>query len=125
MNTTRAALDHMIKQRRGVIVNISSVLGLRPEPLASHYSAAKAALIAWTISLAKELAQYNIRVFAVAPGGVNTRMAYAWGPPQEWVPEEIPVKRLATPEEVAKLVLDAIENPYVTGDILTISGALL
>ncbi len=120
MNMARAVLDHM---KKGVIANISSVLGLRPEEEASHYSAAKAALIAWTIALARELAP-EIRVFAVAPGGVDTRMARAWGS-LDWVGEQVPLGRLARPEEVAKLVLDAVENPYITGDILTISGGLL
>jgi 3-oxoacyl-[acyl-carrier protein] reductase len=124
LNVARAALDYMIPRRRGVIVNIASTLALRPEPLASHYAAAKAALIAWTIAVAKELAEHGIRVFAVAPGGVDTEMARAWGD-LDWVEEEIPVKRLARPEEIAKAVLDAVENPYITGDIITVSGALL
>jgi len=124
LNVARAALPYMIEKRRGVIVNISSVLGLRPEPLASHYSAAKAALIAWSIAAAKELAEYGVRVFAVAPGGVDTDMARAWGD-MDWVEEEIPLARLARPEEVARLVLDAVENPYVTGDVLTVTGGLL
>jgi len=124
LNVARAALPYMIRQRRGVIVNISSVLGLRPEPLTSHYSAAKAALIAWSIAAAKELAEYGVRVFAVAPGGVDTDMARVWGG-MDWVEEEIPLARLARPEEIARLVLDAVENPYVTGDVLTISGGLL
>ncbi|MET1127694.1 MAG: SDR family oxidoreductase [Thermoproteota archaeon] len=122
LNLARAALDYM--RDGGVIVNISSVLGLRPEEEASHYSAAKAALIAWTIAAAKELASRGVRVFAVAPGGVDTRMARAWGS-LDWVEEQVPLARLARPEEVAKLVLDAIENPYITGDVLTISGGLL
>ncbi len=124
MNVAHAALRYMVRQGGGVIVNIASVLGLRPEPEASHYSAAKAALIAWTIALAKEVAEHGVRVFAVAPGGVDTEMARAWGD-LDWVEEQVPVKRLARPEEVARLVLDAVENPYVTGDVLTISGGLL
>lgn len=120
MNVARAALDYM---RDGVIVNISSVLALRPEEGASHYAAAKAALAAWTLALARELAP-RIRVFAVLPGGVDTSMARVWGS-MEWVEEEVPLARLARPVEVAKLVLDAVENPYITGDMLTISGGLL
>jgi 3-oxoacyl-[acyl-carrier protein] reductase len=122
MNLARAAIDYM--SEGGVIVNVSSVLGLRPEVEASHYSAAKAALIAWTIAVAKELARRGIRVFAVAPGGVDTRMAKAWGS-LDWVEEQVPLQRLASPAEVAKLILDAVENPYITGDVLTISGGLL
>jgi len=124
LNVARAALPYMMERGRGVIVSISSVLGLRPEPLASHYSAAKAALIAWSIAVAKELAGYGVRVFAVAPGGVDTDMARAWGD-MDWVEEEIPLARLAKPEEIARLVLDAVENPYVTGDVLTVTGGLL
>ncbi len=71
-----------------------------------------------------ELAEKGIRVFAVAPGGVDTAMARVWGD-MDWVEEEIPLARLAKPEEVAKIVFDAIENPYITGDVLTISGGLL
>ncbi len=122
MNLARAAIDYM--GEGGVIVNVSSVLGLRPEAEASHYSAAKAALIAWTIAVAKELAERGIRVFTVAPGGVDTRMARVWGS-LDWVEEQVPLKRLASPGEIAKLILDAIENPYITGDVLTISGGLL
>ncbi|ABM80163.1 SDR family NAD(P)-dependent oxidoreductase [Hyperthermus butylicus] len=124
LNVAHAAIPYMKRNGGGVIVNIASVLGLRPEPEASHYSAAKAALIAWTIAVAKELADYNIRVFAVAPGGVDTDMTRAWGD-MDWVEEQIPLRRLAKPEEVAKIVLDAVENPYVSGDVLTISGGLL
>ena len=120
MNIARAAIDYM---REGVIVNISSVLALRPEEEASHYSAAKAALVAWSIALARELAPH-IRVFTVLPGGVDTRMARAWGS-LDWVEEQVPLARLARPQEIAKLVMDAVENPYITGDILTISGGLL
>ncbi len=123
LNVAHAALPHM-KGRGGVIVNIASVLGLRPEPEASHYAAAKAALIAWTLAVAKELAAHGIRVFAVAPGGVDTDMARAWGD-MDWVEEQVPLRRLARPEEVARIVLDAVENPYVTGDVITISGGLL
>jgi len=123
LNVARAALPHL-ERSGGVIVNIASVLGLRPEPLASHYSASKAALIAWSIAAAKELAGRGVRVLTVAPGGVDTEMAREWGD-MDWVEEEIPLARLAKPEEVAKLVLDAVENPYVTGDVLTISGGLL
>ncbi len=123
LNVAHAALPYM-EGRGGVIVNIASVLGLRPEPEASHYSASKAALIAWTIAVAKELAEKGVRVFAVAPGGVDTDMAREWGD-MDWVEEQVPLKRLARPEEVAKLVMDLVENPYVTGDVVTISGGLL
>jgi len=125
INTSFHALRYMVKVRRGVIVNISSILGINPEPMVSHYSAAKAAIIAWTRSVAKEVARYGVRIFVVAPGGVDTDMIRAWGDPSEWVEDEIPLGRLARPEEIAKIILDAIENPYISGDIITISGALL
>ena len=121
-NVTRAALPHM--PRGGVVAVVSSVLGLRPEPLASVYSATKAAVIAWANALAKELAERGIRVFAVAPGGVDTEMAREWGS-LDWVEEEVPLGRLARPEEVAAILWDAACNPYVTGDVVTISGGLL
>lgn len=118
-NVTRAALEHM---REGVIVNIASTLAFRPEAEASVYSASKAGLVAWSLGLARELAP-RVRVIAVAPGGIDTDMAREWGD-LEWV-EDIPLKRLARPSEVAKAVVNAVENPYVTGDIITVSGGIL
>ena len=124
-NLARTVIPFMVKQGRGVFVVVSSVLGLNPEPEASVYSASKAAVIAWARAVAKELAGDGVRVFAVAPGGVDTEMAWEWGvDPSEWV-DEIPLGRLARPEEVAKILLDAVENDYVTGDVITISGGLL
>ncbi len=125
INTSFHALRYMTRAKRGVVVNISSVLGINPEPLVSHYAAAKAAIIAWTRSVAREVAKYGIRIFVVAPGGVDTDMIRVWGDPSEWVEDEIPLGRLAKPEEIAKIVFDSIENPYISGDIITISGGLL
>ena len=125
LNLGHVLLPRMASRRRGVFAIVSSVLGINPEPEASVYSATKAGVIAWARAVAKELAEYGVRVFTVAPGGVDTSMARAWGVPvEEWI-SEVPLRRLASPWEVARILLDAAENPYITGDIITISGGLL
>ena len=121
---TRAALPYMLARGRGVVVNIASVLGLNPEPGAAAYSASKAAVIALTKALARELDGSGVRVVAIAPGGVDTDMARAWGS-LDWVEEEVPVRRLARPEEVASVVVHVIEVDYYHGDVVTVSGGLL
>jgi len=120
----RAALPHMVARRRGVIVNIASVLGINPEAEAAAYSAAKAGLIALTKALARELRGSGVRVVAVAPGGVDTDMARAWGA-LDWVEEEVPLGRLADPGEIASVVIHVIEVDYYHGDVVTVSGGLL
>ena len=117
---SRAVVPHMKKQRSGNIVNISSVAGKEGGTVGAHYAASKAGMIGLTKALAKELAQYNIRVNAVAPGPVDT----------EFLPEDLKAKlsklsllgRIAKPEEVAHAVLFLIENEHITGETINVNG---
>lgn len=120
---TRRALGTMLRARKGRIVNISSVAGLRASPGQSGYSAAKAGLIALTKTSAVEVARRGITINAVAPGFIRTDMT-------EGVPDElltvVPARRLGTPEEVAACVrfLASDDASYVTGAVLTVDGGL-
>lgn len=125
---TRAVARPMMKQESGVIVNIASIIGLIGNAGQCNYAASKAGVIALTKSSAKELAARNIRVNAVAPGFIETKMT-------EVLPEDIrkkmleaiPMKRFGSADDVAKVVLflagDA--SSYMTGQVLTVSGGMV
>ncbi len=122
---TRAALRHMQPRRSGVIVNISSVLGLRPSPGAPHYSAAKAAIIALTKSAAQEVAHLGIRINAVCPGWVDTPLLSDFeDDARAIITSRVPIGRMARAEELAELVrfLAGPESSYSTGDVYPASG---
>lgn len=121
----RAALRHMEPARSGAIVNISSVLGLRPSPGAPSYSAAKAAIIGLTKAVAQEVAHLGIRINAVCPGWVDTPLlAQHDDAVKALITTRIPVGRLATADELAELVrfLVGPEASYSTGDVYPASG---
>ncbi len=124
---TRAALKPLIKQRRGKIVNITSVMGLIGSPGQANYSASKAGLIGFTRSVAKEVGSRNIQVNAVAPGFVETAMTQALGDEmRQGVLKDIPAGRLGRPEDIAGVVVflctDAAD--YITGQTITVDGGL-
>jgi 3-oxoacyl-[acyl-carrier protein] reductase len=124
---TRAALKPMIKQRRGKIVNITSVIGLIANPGQANYSASKAGIIGFTRTIAKEVASRNIQVNAVAPGFIQTAMTDGLSADQrESLTKEIPAGRLGTPEDVAFMVafLSSPAADYITGQTLTVDGGL-
>lgn len=121
----RAALRHMEPRRAGVIVNISSVLGLRPSPGAPSYSAAKAAVIGLTKATAQEVAHLGIRINAVCPGWVDTPLLAEHDETvRALITTRIPIGRMATAEELAELVrfLVGPESSYSTGDVYPASG---
>jgi 3-oxoacyl-[acyl-carrier protein] reductase len=126
-NTTRACIITFLKQKSGNIVNISSVSGIHPMPGQTNYAAAKAGVIGFTKSLAKEVAPYNIRVNAVAPGFVDTEMTIELGQRlKEKFLNMIPLQRFGTAEEVAKAVLFLLSDSsqYITGQTLQLDGGL-
>jgi len=126
-NTTRASIITFLKQKTGNIVNISSVSGIHPLAGQVNYAAAKAGVIGFTKSLAKEVAPYNIRVNAVAPGFISTEMTAALGEKaRDKFLKMIPLQRFGTPDEVAKVVLFLLSDlsQYITGQTIQLDGGL-
>jgi 3-oxoacyl-[acyl-carrier protein] reductase len=122
---TRAALRHMTPQRFGSIVNISSIMGLRPAAGAPHYSAAKAGIIAFTKSTAQEVAPFGVRVNAVCPGWVDTPLLDAFDEMTRMgIRMQTPIGRLAQADELAQVVrfLAGPESSYCIGDVFPVSG---
>ncbi|MGV3489400.1 MAG: 3-oxoacyl-[acyl-carrier-protein] reductase [Tuberibacillus sp.] len=127
-NTTKAVSRTMMKQKRGKIINLASVVGIVGNPGQANYVAAKAGVIGLTKSSAKELAARNINVNAVAPGFITTDMT-------ENLPEEaknqmlsqIPLARFGSPEDVAKVVsfLASSASDYMTGQVLCVDGGMV
>jgi len=123
----RAALKPMLKQRRGRIINITSVVGLSGNPGQANYAAAKAGLIGFTKSVALEVADRGITVNAVAPGYITTDMTASLAPEvQEKLLAAIPVKRLGQPEDVAGVVsfLASPAAGYLTGQVISVDGGM-
>ncbi len=124
----KAVMDHMISRKFGIIINMSSVCGKNGGLGAGvHYSAAKGGILGLTRGLAHHLAQHGIRVNAVAPAMIKTRMI-AWRTPQQMQStiEKIPVGRLGTVEENAAAVsyLASDRSAYVTGATIDVNGGL-
>lgn len=123
---TKSVINNMINQKNGSIVNISSIWGLTGASCEVHYSAAKAAIIGMTKALAKEMALSNINVNAIAPGLIKTDMNSELKKEElEEIEEDIPLKRMGTPEEIAKVVKWISETKYITGQVIRIDGGWL
>ena len=123
---TRAVIGGMKARRSGKIINISSIWGMTGAPVASHYCAAKAALLGFTKAWAKEFAPWNIHVNAVAPGGVRS------GGPMKLdnseilraKEEKVPLKRYCDPREISYAVafLASSEADFITGQVISPNG---
>ena len=127
-NFSKAVCRHMMGQREGKIINISSISGVMGNAGQVNYSSAKAGMIGMTKSLAKEFASRNIQVNAVAPGFVDTDMTDKLTPQQrEALLNIIPMKRTAKPEEIASVVLFLATpaSSYMTGQVLCVDGGIV
>lgn len=124
----QAALPHMIRQKWGRIINISSMWGQVGASCEAAYSAAKGAVIAYTKALAKELGPSNIRVNCVAPGVIDTEMNAHLSPDDlSALAEETPLGRVGTPEEAAAAIafLASDEASFLTGQVVCPNGGLV
>ena len=124
---TQAALKHMIRQRSGRIISISSVVGQGGNAGQANYAASKAGLIGFSKAVALEVASRGITVNVVAPGLIETDMTKAMtGQAREGWETRIPLKRLGTPEDVAAAVcfLASQEASYITGQVLAVNGGM-
>ena len=124
---TKTVSRHMIKQRSGRIVNMSSVVGMMGNAGQSNYSAAKAGIAGFTKSMARELGSRGVTVNAIAPGFVKTAMTASLPEAvQKSFLDQIPLGRFAAPEEVAELALYLASDAagYVTGQVIGINGGL-
>lgn len=123
----RAAMAAMIRRRRGSIINLTSISGLRGNSGQANYSASKAAVIGMTRSLAKEVARRNVRVNAVAPGFVRTDMTAVLPTAViEGATAAIPMRRMGEPEDIAPIVrfLAGPGSTYITGQVFVVDGGM-
>ena len=127
-NAIRAVLPHMLHEKAGCIVNISSMWGLRGASCEAAYASTKAALVGLTRSLALELAPSGIRVNAVAPGCIETDMVRVLGQEtKDMLVEMTPLGRLGQPEDIAHAVafLASDKASFITGQILSADGGFI
>lgn len=125
--TSRLAVPLMVSQKKGKIINISSIWGNAGASMEVAYSTSKGGMNSFTKALAKELAPSNIQVNAIACGVIDTDMNRCFSDEERsMIIEEIPADRMGTPEEVGEMVLSLLNAPtYLTGQIITIDGGYL
>lgn len=120
---TREVCKTMINNKKGCIINISSIWGITGASMETIYSITKAGMDALTKSLAKELGPSNIRVNSIAPGMINTDMNKEWTQEEiEEIKQEIPLEKIGKVEDISKCVNWLIEDNYTTGQVISING---
>lgn len=126
--TCKYVVPHMVRQKQGKIINISSMWGIAGASCEVHYSAAKAAVIGFTKALAKELGPSGIQVNAVAPGTIMTDMCSGFDEETiELIKEETPLGRVGTAEDVANSIffLASDQSDFMTGQVLSPNGGMV
>ena len=127
-NMSSAIQRLFIKQRKGSIINIGSIVGLKGNPGQSNYAASKAGIIGFTKSLALELGSRNIRANVIAPGFIETEMTENLSENiiENWK-NNIPLKRIGKPEDVANacIFLASDMSEYITGQVIQVDGGML
>ena len=124
-NTTQAVLKQMIKAREGAIINMSSVVGLMGNIGQANYAASKAGLIGFTKSVAREVANRNVRVNAIAPGMIESDMtAVLSDKVKDAMLAQIPMKQFGQAEQVAEVTAFLASQDYLTGQVIAIDGGL-
>ena len=124
-NMTQAVLKQMIKVREGAIINMSSVVGLMGNIGQANYAASKAGLIGFTKSVAREVANRNVRVNAIAPGMIESDMtAVLSDKVKDAMLAQIPMKQFGQAEQVAEVTAFLASQDYLTGQVIAIDGGL-
>ncbi len=126
-NCTKSVIRPMMKARGGRIINMTSVVAIMGNPGQTNYCAAKAGVIGFTKSIAREVASRNITINAVAPGFISTEMTESMPEDaREKMLENIPLQRVGKPEEVADTVafLASEQAQYITGEVIKVAGGL-
>ncbi len=124
-NMTQAVLKPMIKAREGAIINMSSVVGLMGNIGQANYAASKAGLIGFTKSVAREVANRNVRVNAIAPGMIESDMtAVLSDKVKDAMLAQIPMKQFGQAEQVAEVTAFLASQDYLTGQVIAIDGGL-
>ena len=127
-NVTQPVIKHMIKQRKGSVINIGSVVGLKGNAGQTNYSASKSGIIGFSKSLALEVGSRNIRCNVIAPGFIQTEMTNKLDQKalEKWT-QDIPLKRVGSPEEVANaaVFLGSDLSSYISGQVLNVCGGMV